>query len=120
MRHSALEDGALERSRVHVCVEVVAAHIGKVGNVGLCNRMLCSVHCRAHFQLLKVLTEDMRHSLRARCAGLVLLCNGCDIIRVALDGRAVQIVQDPRFPPISSPPPARPGPPCFISGIGEP
>ena len=94
MRHSALEDGSLERSRIHVCVEVVAAHIGKVGNVGLCNRMLCSVHCRTHFQLLKMLTEDVRHSLRTRCSGLVLLCDGCDIVRVTLDGRAVQIVQN--------------------------
>src|SRR6056300_583884 len=77
VRHSALEDGSLERSSIHMCVEVVAAHIGKVG---LCNRVLCSVHRRTHFQLLKMLTEDMRHSLRARCSGLILLRNGCDIV----------------------------------------
>ena len=94
MRHSALEDGALKRSSIHVCIEVVAAHIGKVCDVRFRDGMLCCVHRRAHFQLFKMLTEDVRHGLWARCSRLVLLRNGCDIVRVALDGRAVQIVQN--------------------------
>src|SRR6056300_928328 len=47
--HSTLEDGALERSSVHVRVEIVAAHIGKIRNVRFGHRVLSGRYRGTYF-----------------------------------------------------------------------
>src|ERR1017187_5268952 len=89
------KNGTLQRSYIHVSIEIIAADVCKIYNIGFSDSSFMSNQCLPYFQFIKIFSEGMNDIFFLRSAGLINISNFSDRRWMSLNSGALHIMKNP-------------------------